>query len=80
MPPGFAAKLDFHSRILTFRESGARRSLPLSEPLEIVGKLQPACRINDAASFVRFFPAYLCLPSEPVRIVDVHMALQMDAR
>ena len=53
-------------------------SLPLSQPL--VGKSQPACRINGAASFVRFFPAHLCLPSEPVRIVDVHLALQRDAK
>ena len=49
-----------------------QRSLALGKLLEIVGKLQPACRINGAASLARFLPAYLGLPSEPVRIVDVH--------
>ena len=37
--------------------------------IEIIGKSQPACRILRLASFCRFFPAYQCLPAEPVRIV-----------
>ena len=49
-----------------------QRSLALGQLLEIFGKSQPAYRLNGAASFIRFFAAYFGLPSEPIRVVDVH--------
>ena len=43
-----------------------------SQVLEIVGKAQPACRVNKVASFTRLFPTDLCLPPETDRVVNVH--------